>query len=224
VFGEGVYGGLMLIGEGPGKDEERQGVPFIGESGQFLRSSLRELGITEDDFYATNTVACRSWGEVYDTEGNLQYRSDGSPQVKDQAPTPHQMAQCKPRLLQQIYAIDPILIVTLGGPATETVLGTAVTITQLCGKLQHMKMTGASFIPSLTPKGRWARMTGLKGDRKLVAPHVPNEVIYPVMPVVHPAYAMANQYDQRVDSPMAKYASALKKAVNTYNTWKEVCA
>ena len=101
VFGEGFTRGIMFIGEGPGKDEEAEGRPFIGKSGKILRHIIARLNI--ERYYITNIVSCRSCGLAYDTEGNPKYRRDYAtkqmvPWIQDQPPTPSQMATCMPRL------------------------------------------------------------------------------------------------------------------------------
>jgi uracil-DNA glycosylase len=221
VFGEGMYdtGGVMFVGEGPGKDEEIQGRPFIGASGQFLRGMLEELKF--DNCYITNTVCCRSWDYAYDTQGNRLIRKNYRTKqdeyvVKDETPKPAQMVACAPRLLQQIYLVDPALIITLGGSAAESLLGKSVKIQAQNGQLDHVSIPGAGAIPQLTPKGAWARKTGPKGARLLIAPTIQNRVTYPVIPLVHPAYAMANKQDERPGSPMNLFVTGLQKARNIY--------
>lgn len=219
VFGEGAPGGVMFIGEGPGKEEEAEGRAFVGKTGQFLRDVLKELSF--DRYYLTNAVCCRSWDFAYDNQGNRMVRKNWRTKqdeyvVKDEAPKPLQMAACSPRLLQQIYTIDPVLIVTLGGTAAEAVLGKKVAVQVNSGALDHVIIPGAGFLPQLTPKGAWARLTGAKGSRQLIAPIRQNMVTYPVVPLVHPAFAMANEKDRRVGSPMNLFVTGLVKARNYY--------
>lgn len=223
VFGEGEPGGIMFIGEGPGKDEEIQGRPFVGVSGQFFREMLEALKFTQ--YYITNAVCCRSWDYAYDTQGNRIIRKNYRTKeeeyvVKDETPKPSQMMACLPRLLQQIYIVDPLLIVTLGGSAAESLLNRSVKIQAENGHLTHVHIPGAGFIPQLTPKGAWARRTGSKGSRVLIAPTVQNRVTYPVIPLVHPAYAMANRKDERPGTPMPQFVQGLQKARNIYAAYE----
>lgn len=224
VFGEGSPGGVMLIGEGPGKDEEAQGSPFVGKSGVFLRDMLKLLEF--DTYYMTNTVCCRSWDFAYDNQGNRLTRKNYRTKqleyvVRDEAPKPLQMAACRSRLLQQIYLVDPVLIITLGSTAAEAVLGRQVSVQAENGTLQHAYVPGAGQVPSLTPKGSWARKTGSKGYRYLIAPTVQNKVEYPVIPLVHPAFAIANKSDRRQGTPMPMFAQGLEKARNIYAAYKQ---
>jgi uracil-DNA glycosylase len=220
VFGEGDDRGVMFIGEGPGKDEEAHGRPFIGRSGQFLRDMLKELEFKR--YYITNAVCCRSWDYAYDNQGNKLTRKNWKTKkeeyvVKDDTPKPSQMLACRPRLWHQVYAVDPVLIVTLGGSAAESVLGRSVKIQAENGTLQKVSIPGAGFIPQLTPKGAWAR----KVRGQLIAPYKQNLVTYPVIPIIHPAFAAANRKDRRLGSPMHHFVSGLQKARNIYAAYMQ---
>jgi DNA polymerase len=95
VPGEGNYDTVvMFIGEGPGADEDRQGRPFVGRSGQFLTQMLQQIGIRRQDVYITNVVKCRP------------------PDNRD--PLPHELEACSNYLERQIELINPRIIVTLG--------------------------------------------------------------------------------------------------------------
>jgi len=209
----------MFIGEGPGKDEEAEGSPFVGKTGQFLRDVLKDLAFTQ--YYLTNVVCCRSWDFAYDTQGNRMVRKNWRTKqdeyvIKDEAPKPTQIAACQPRLLQQIYTVDPVLIVTLGSTAGEAVLGKKIAVQASGGQLEHIEIPGAGFLPQLTPKGTWARLTGKKEQRHLIAPIRQNMVTYPVVPLVHPAFAVAHAKDRRQGSPMNLFITGLVTARNYY--------
>jgi uracil-DNA glycosylase len=85
---------VLFIGEGPGKEEDEQGRPFVGKSGQFLREMIHLVGLREDDFFITNVVKCRPPG--------------------NRDPLPDEIAMCKTYLDRQIKALKPQVIVTLG--------------------------------------------------------------------------------------------------------------
>ena len=116
VFGMGnPEADLMFIGEGPGAEEDKQGLPFVGKSGQLLdRLILEETGMTRDDFYITNTVMCRP-------PGNRDPKED-------------ELAACWPYLESKLQLIAPLVTVTLGNFATKQLLRTATGITRLRGK------------------------------------------------------------------------------------------
>ena len=116
VFGMGnPEADLMFIGEGPGAEEDKQGLPFVGKSGRLLdRLILEETGMTRDDFYITNTVMCRP-------PGNRDPKED-------------ELAACWPYLESKLQLIAPLVTVTLGNFATKQLLRTATGITRLRGK------------------------------------------------------------------------------------------
>jgi len=95
VPGEGpANADIMLVGEGPGFHEDRQGRPFVGAAGQYLEELLASIGLTREDVYITNVVKCRP------------------PQNRD--PLPEEIEACRPYLDRQIELIRPKLTVTLG--------------------------------------------------------------------------------------------------------------
>ncbi len=95
VPGEGSYNAeIMFIGEGPGRDEDLQGKPFVGASGKLLTELIKSIGLSRDDVFIANVVKCRP------------------PENRD--PLPEEIAACWPYLDQQVRIIKPLLIVTLG--------------------------------------------------------------------------------------------------------------
>lgn len=106
---------LVFVGEGPGAEEDRQGLPFVGRSGQLLdRLIAEELGVSPDDIYVCNVVKCRPPG--------------------NRDPKPDEIEACRPFLEQQIDLIAPKVVVTLGNFASKLLLDTTVGITKLRGK------------------------------------------------------------------------------------------
>jgi uracil-DNA glycosylase family 4 len=116
VFGVGSpTADLMFVGEAPGQQEDLQGEPFVGRSGQLLdRLVLEEMGLTRDRFYIANTVKCRPPG--------------------NRDPQPGEIAACGPWLEAQVDLIDPKVVVTLGNFAAKLLLGTTEGITKLRGR------------------------------------------------------------------------------------------
>ncbi|MEJ0009611.1 MAG: uracil-DNA glycosylase family protein [Alphaproteobacteria bacterium] len=112
VFAQGVpESGVMFIGEAPGADEDRQGVPFCGKSGQLLDRMLAFIGLVRaENFYITNTLFWRP-------PGNRQ-------------PTPEELDICRPFVEKHIALVDPKLLVLLGGTATKSMLGDTRGITR----------------------------------------------------------------------------------------------
>lgn len=137
VFGEGnPRARLMFIGEGPGKDEDATGRPFVGRAGQLLTRIIENgLKLKREEVYIANVVKCRP------TVDGLGKR--------DRPPAPDEVAACAPYLEQQIALIAPEVIVTLGNPSTRFLLGTAEGITRLRGKWQSYN--GIPVMPTYHP-------------------------------------------------------------------------
>jgi len=219
IFGEGVSRAVMLIAEGPGAEEEVHGRPFVGRSGELLRRVLDHLNF--HDVYMANTVCCRSCEMVIDQETGLpQTRKDrrtgiSSPVFKDVPPIPPQRNACLPRLYEQIYLVDPIVIVGLGNEACETLLGRPLTITRDRGEGRSITIPGASFRPSITEGGKWRR----KIKQADVDPVEQNEVRYHFIPTLHPAYVIRVLADHGPDNPLQQFVSDIQKAINTYDEY-----
>jgi DNA polymerase len=215
VFGEGMPGRIMLIGEGPGKDEEKEGRPFVGRSGQVLRDVLNALDMN-DLVYITNIVCCRSCAQDYDNEGKPKFYDNGKPAIKDQAPLPVQSQACSDRLYEEIYMVDPVLIVTLGGSAAEVLLKRSITVTSECGNTYVALIPGAGHIASLTDKKKvWRR----KVHGAWVQPTTQNQVEYQLLVNLHPAYVARLIEDRRPGAPMEQFYRTLERARNIYRKY-----
>ncbi|MBI3072353.1 MAG: uracil-DNA glycosylase [Deltaproteobacteria bacterium] len=120
VFGVGNPNAeIMFVGEGPGRDEDLQGEPFVGAAGQLLTKIIQAMGFERRDVYIANVVKCRP------------------PQNRD--PEPDETGTCAPFLFAQIAAISPKLIVTLGKWAAWTLLETETSISRLRGKVARFR-------------------------------------------------------------------------------------
>lgn len=110
VFGEGdPYSPLVLVGEGPGDNEDKTGRPFVGRAGQLLDRALKDSGISRDQVYITNIVKCRAadW-------------STGKPQ--NRAPMDDEVEACRQWLIPQLAALEPKIILCIGGPSAKTLI------------------------------------------------------------------------------------------------------
>ncbi len=215
VWGTGKTNGIMFIGEGPGKEEETSGTPFVGVSGRFLRGVIKKLELTQ--VYITNVVSCRSCSPMLDGSGNVITGYGGLPRMKDEAPLPVQMEACLPRLLEEIYLVDPVVIVTLGGKAAELLLQRPVTITMSRGEEAVIQIPGAAKLPQRTDKKReWIR----RGPEGLHAPTVQNEVSYLVIPTLHPAYVLRSKGDLSPNGSPKLFFSDIKKAKAIYERYQ----
>ncbi len=116
VLGAGHrHAALLLVGEAPGAEEDRQGKPFVGRAGQLLTRMLAVIDMQREDVYITNTVKCRP--------------------PDNRKPTPVEMEACRPYLERQIALVQPRLLVALGGVAAQSLLRTEQTISRLRGAI-----------------------------------------------------------------------------------------
>jgi uracil-DNA glycosylase family 4 len=115
VFADGnPKGRVMFVGEAPGRDEDIAGLPFVGRSGKLLDLMMQAIGLDRTQAYIANIVPWRPPG--------------------NRTPTPHESAICLPFLLRQIELADPDILVCLGQPSTQTLLGTREGITRTRGR------------------------------------------------------------------------------------------
>jgi DNA polymerase len=131
VFGVGdARADLLFVGEGPGREEDLAGEPFVGRSGKLLdRLMVQELGLTRAQCYIANVVKCRP------------------PQNRD--PAPKEIEACRPYLEEQIRLIDPVVIITLGNFATKLLLESTKGIRELRGSA--FTRGQASLVPTYHP-------------------------------------------------------------------------
>jgi DNA polymerase len=115
VFGEGnPHAGLVFVGEGPGADEDEQGLPFVGRAGQLLNRMIQMIGMKRQEVYICNIVKCRPPG--------------------NRTPEKDEIETCSPFLFRQLETIKPRLICCLGAPAVRTILGIKEGITRIHGQ------------------------------------------------------------------------------------------
>jgi len=130
VFGQGdADADLLFIGEAPGFHEDQQGIPFVGRAGQLLTRIIEAIGLTRDQVYIANICKCRPPG--------------------NRAPLADEAAACFPFLLQQIEIIRPRIVVTMGNPATQTLLQTREGITRMRGRFTDWQ--GMEVMPTFHP-------------------------------------------------------------------------
>jgi DNA polymerase len=128
VFGVGNPGAkLMFVGEAPGRDEDRQGEPFVGRAGQLLNKIIEAMKLKREEVYIANVVKCRP--------------------PENRNPAPDEVQTCEPFLLRQIEIIRPKVIVCLGSFAVQTLLATERKISALRSKFHPW--------PSATLKARF---------------------------------------------------------------------
>lgn len=148
VFGMGnPRARLMFVGEGPGAEEDRQGLPFVGRSGKLLdRLILEELGLTREACYIANVVKCRPPG--------------------NRDPKPDEIEACRPYLQEQLAVIGPEVVVTLGKFAAQVLLGTSEGINRLRGQV-HSFGQGVlipTYHPAYVLRGGAEPMAKMRSD------------------------------------------------------------
>lgn len=126
VFGDGnPHAEIMLVGEAPGADEDRQGVPFVGRAGQLLDKMLAAIGLDRTKVYIANVVPWRPPG--------------------NRTPTPHETAACLPFIRRQIELVNPKILVCLGAASAQTLLGAKEGIMRLRGRWFDYSAGGATI-------------------------------------------------------------------------------
>ena len=120
---------LMFIGEGPGADEDLQGLAFVGAAGQLLTKMIAAIGFTREQVYICNIVKCRP--------------------PRNREPEPQEAAACMPYLRAQFSLVRPKVIVLLGATAAKNILGDHIRITRDRGKWVEKK--GVFFMPTYHP-------------------------------------------------------------------------
>ena len=130
VFGVGnAHAELVFVGEGPGHDEDVQGIPFVGRAGQLLTQMINAMGLSREDVYIANVVKCRP--------------------PENRAPEKDEVATCLPFLLRQLTNINPKVIVCLGSVAAQALLNTNKAISHFRG--QWLDFRGAKLMATYHP-------------------------------------------------------------------------
>jgi DNA polymerase len=130
VFGEGNPGAkLVFIGEAPGRDEDLQGEPFVGQAGQLLNKIIQAIQLRREEVYIANIIKCRP--------------------PENRNPEPDEIAACEPFLIKQLQVIRPRLICALGAFAAQTLLKTEEKISSLRGNFHEYQ--GIPLMPTYHP-------------------------------------------------------------------------
>jgi DNA polymerase len=205
VFGSGnADADLMFIGEAPGANEDKLGLPFVGQAGKLLDKLLTEIGLDRADVFIANTVKCRP------------------PNNRD--PHPHEIESCNGYLRRQVELIEPSVICTLGNFATKLLRADTTGISRLHGQ-DEIRMIGpravrllplyhpaaALYTPSTLDMLRadFARIPGLLAQGPPEQPRSPEPVPEPAEPAEPPEPPRAAQA-----TPAAEAASAATEAHN----------
>ena len=164
VYGDGDPNArLMFVGEGPGADEDAQGLPFVGRAGQLLNNMIAAMGLRREDVYIANIVKCRP--------------------PQNRVPEPDEAYTCSPFLFRQIDVIHPEVIVALGATAATYLLGGKSPLSALRGRVHEAR--GAKLIVTYHPayllrdprqkKETWADLQLAMAELGLKKPEKPAE-------------------------------------------------
>ena len=184
VFGAGnADAALMFVGEAPGAEEDRQGLPFVGRAGQFLNELLSEIGLRREDVFIGNVLKSRPPG--------------------NRDPQPLEIEACRPYLFEQIRLIEPHVVCTLGNFATKLLTGSPEGITRVHGRPKERELGARTvklfpiFHPAAglrTPKVKEQLREDFAKLPALLAEPVPQD---DAPPAGHaPAEPLARQQDQ----------------------------
>lgn len=202
VFGYGNPDAqIMIIGEAPGETEDRIGYPFIGAAGQLLDLYLGQASWKEEVITLLDSVnGARNVGDKNGLRFELRQQlleevyftnvvMCRPPENRD--PIPKELEACKSRLLEQIYLVDPVIILTAGRIATEALIGRKVSITQMRGELFDVEVPG-----KIQP------------------------IRYPVLAILHPSFLLRkNDFRQRGGDGMKTYNDFIRtmNIIDSYN-------
>ena len=191
VFGSGdADANLMFVGEAPGAEEDRQGLPFVGRAGALLTELLEGIGMTREEVWITNVLRCRPPG--------------------NRDPQPVEIESCQPYTYRQVELIEPRVVATLGNFATKLLTGSRVGITKVRGtpQLREVGSRTVFLMPLLHPAAALrtpSLVETLREDfaklAELIAGPLPEDAAAPAVAeltgaaVAAPAEARASQLD-----------------------------
>jgi uracil-DNA glycosylase family 4 len=161
VFGAGSPDAdVLIVGEGPGKNEDEQGIPFVGRSGQLLDKLLGEIDLERGDVYIANVVKCRPPG--------------------NRDPRPDEIDSCKGYLKRQIELIDPTVVITLGNFSTKLLLKTTTGITRMRGRAYEWwgRFLVPTFHPAAALRGGERVTNDIREDLAIVRSIIDGNLVY----------------------------------------------
>jgi len=174
VFGAGnADAELMFVGEAPGAEEDRQGLPFVGRAGQLLNELLGEIGLAREDVFIANVLKSRPPG--------------------NRDPQPLEIAACEPYLFEQVRLIEPKVLCTLGNFATKLLTGSQTGITRVRGTPQLHELGGrAVFLLPLFHPAAALRTPAVKETLRADFATIPGLL-------AGPAPALASELEEEIE-------------------------
>jgi uracil-DNA glycosylase len=195
VFGSGnADADLMFVGEAPGANEDKQGLPFVGQAGRLLDTLLSEIGLSREDVFVANVLKCRPPG--------------------NRDPLPQEIDACQDYLFRQLELIEPRVVCTLGNFATKLLRGDPTGITRLHGRAEVRQIgprrvrlypiyhpAAALYTPKMleTLREDFGRLPGLLALDPPEQPEPAPELVIP-----EPEIAVAAAEDEREPEPAAQ--------------------
>lgn len=213
VLALGYARGVMFVGDPVGATEESLNLPLSNPKYDLIRVMLREERIP---YHFTHALLCRSCVASKDEAGR-PYLRDGLPLWKDGAPPKDAMDLCKQRLHEEIYLMDPLLIVALGKLAFRALTGEHVSENDR-GKIFTVEVQGKSTVPVLNAKGVWGR----KVRGVMVRPVAPRMVKYPVYLTGSLDKVVTYSASQDPDREPLVFVKDLKRIAAMWRLYKEV--
>ena len=223
IHGQGVMRKLMIVLDSPTWVEEKSRDVMRSDGGTFLSAVLKQLGLLEH-VYVTYSVLCRSCRPDIDpsTGTPRTRRAAGGlmvPAYRDIPPTNDQLHACSKRLHEEVYIVDPAVILACGAVAVSALMGKATTLSGIRGEPTHITIEGAGRVASITEKKRsWART--VKGETSW--PTLPSTVRYLMVPTFDPLFVYRQYADQRANSPGSQFTKDITTAAEIMARYQEV--
>lgn len=163
VFGAGnAAARIMLVGQGPSLTDDTTGLPYTGPAGEYLDTALQQAGLSRDEVWLTNLHKCVAT-KLNKASGRLEMRP----------PKADEIAACDVWLEQELFWVKPAVIVAIGGPAAQTLLGAGFQLSEQRGQWHagpHGIPTLATYQPTYLKRlSEWDRPAAVQGWRDLVA-------------------------------------------------------
>jgi uracil-DNA glycosylase family 4 len=185
VFGAGnADAELMFVGEAPGAEEDRQGLPFVGRAGQLLNELLEEIGLSREEVFIANVLKSRPPG--------------------NRDPQPLEIDACKPYLYEQVRLIEPRVVCTLGNFSTKLLTGSPMGITKVRGTPQVHELGGRTvlLLPLLHPAAA-LRTPAMKETLRADLATIPGLLAGPPPASVPSAEELAAEVEEKPAPPRA---------------------
>lgn len=222
ITGGGKSRGILFVGESPGIHEGRTGHPFSNNGGgRILQKCLARYRISVS--YATYLVGCRACAPVLDGQGlpRLYPPRNGSPGgviLQEQPPTVPQMDACAPRLYEEIYIVDPVIIVAMGSAAASYLAKSSINIKKMRGTPMEIEVPGAGYTAVFSEKKHeWQRK--VKGVD--VLPTKQSIVRYMMIPTYDSGFAFDHRHDTTNENSYRNFTKDICLAKQIYDRYHE---